>query len=168
MTSTEPDQDGSMWCDGFDADLLKVVPGAAEALGPAGSVQLFTYSHLTGGKINCPSSWNGTGALFWTAPGHKPGPYWWTDAPVTACTFTEAVRDEWAHGSAINVNETLVWQPPVRLMEQLMYDLRGWTPLTDAERMNVRGHVLRSLTAAAGRITRLIPGQPAATNGATQ
>jgi hypothetical protein len=138
-----------MWCDDFDADLLKVVPGAAEALGDTAAVRLLTYSRPTGGKINCPSSWNGVGALFWTAPEHKPDACYYTDAPVTPCTFLEAVRDEWVHDSALVVNGALVWQAPVRLMERLMYDVRGWTVLTDGHRAEVRGHVLASLDAAA-------------------
>lgn len=145
-----------MWCDDFDADLLKVVPGAMEALGDAAGVPLLTYSQPTGGKINCPSSWNGTGALFWTAPEHKPGPFYWTDDPVTECTFLEAVRDEWVHSSLIVVNERPVWRPPTRLMDQLMFDLRGWTLVEAPERDLIRRHVLRSLEAAAGRLRAVL------------
>jgi hypothetical protein len=145
-----------MWCDSFDADLLKVVPGAVEALGDTADVPLLTYSRPTGGKINCPSSWNGYGALFWTSPEHQPGPYFWTDAPVTGCSFLEAVRDEWVHTSALVVNERLVWRPPWSLFDRLMYDLRGWTVLNDPEREETRRNVLRSLEAAAGRLRAVL------------
>src|SRR5262245_25223285 len=131
-----------MWCDSFDADLLKIVPGAMEALGDTAGIPLLTYSRLTGGKINCPSSWNGTGALFWTGPEHRPPACYWTDAPVAECTFGEAVRDEWVHTSALVVNERLVWQPPWKLFDRLMYDVRGWTVLDDPEREETRRHVL--------------------------
>jgi len=153
-----------MWCDTFDADLLAVVPGAADALGPAGEVRLLTWSRLTDGKINCPSCWNcpqGLAAFFWTGEEHQPDEsYWWTDDPVAECTFLEAVRDEWVHSCAVAVNDHIVWRPPVRLMEKLMYDLRGWTVLADDERERIRGDVRRSLRSAARRLER-VPGVPA-------
>lgn len=145
-----------MWCDSFDADLLKVVPGAEDALGDAAAVKLLTYSTLTNGKINCPAAWNGAGAFFWTAPGYQPDASWWTDKPIAGCTFLEAVRDEWVHSAALNVNGALVWQAPVRLMERLMYDLRGWTPVLDEEREHVRDWVRASLRAAAGRLREVM------------
>ena len=46
-----------LWCDTFDADLLKVVPGAEEALGDTAAIELLTYSNPTNGKINCPAAW---------------------------------------------------------------------------------------------------------------
>jgi hypothetical protein len=145
-----------MWCDTFDADLLKVVPGAEDALGDTAGVRLLTYSTLTNGKINCPASWNGAGAFFWTSPDHQPDRSWHTGKPVAGCTFLEAVRDEWVHCAALNVNGALVWQAPVRLMERLMYDVRGWTVLADAGRAEIRGWVLASLDAAARRLRAVL------------
>lgn len=145
----------AMWCDTFDADLLAVVPGAAEALGETAGVRLETYSRLTNGKINCPSAWNtdaGLTSFFWTAPWFRPPASFVTDDPVADCTFLEAVRDEWVHDSAISVNGVVVWQPPVRLMEKLMYDLRGWTVLDGDTREEIRGHVRDSLKQAARRV----------------
>jgi hypothetical protein len=158
-----PGRPPHMWCDDFDADLLAVVPGVAEVLGPAASVRLFTYSGLTDGRINHPSCWNGGAgfvALFWTGPAWKPEPYYWTDKDVAECTFIEAVRDEWVHDAAIYVNGHAIWKPPVRLMEKLMYDLRGWTPLADEEREEIRENVRRSLKSAADRLAQ-VPGIPA-------
>lgn len=151
-----------MWCDTFDADLLAVVPGALDALGDTAGVRLLTYSTLTGGKINHPATWNGPGALFWTSPDHQPDAFWATSKPVAECTFAEAVRDEWVHSCTININGTAIWEPPARLMERLMYDLRGWRPLDDTEREHIRGNVRASLTAAAARLTALL-GRPAMT-----
>ena len=111
-----------MWCDTFDADLLKVVPGTEEALGEAAGVLLLTRGHETGGKLNHPSVWNdhaGMLAFFWT-PGCEhlgcPGGYV-TDAPVVACTFLEAVRDAWsarssASGAGRSSSRSLL--PPAR------------------------------------------------------
>jgi hypothetical protein len=176
--SAEPDQDVTpalgaalaapepprMWCDTFDADLLAVVPGAAEALGDTAGIHLRTYSHPTGGKINCPSAWNtyddGLVAFFWTADEHRPDGSYYTDAPVAECTFLEAIRDEWVHSCAVSVNGVIIWRPPVRLMEQLMYDLRGWTIMPDALREDTRGNALRSLEGAANRLRELLDYEP--------
>jgi hypothetical protein len=146
---------GLMWCDDFDADLLKVVPGAAEALGDAGALRLTTYSWLTDGKINCPVGWNtydGLMAFFWTAEEHRPDRSWLTDAPEAECTLLEAVRDEWVHGCLISIDHQVIWRPPNGLMTRLMYDLRGWTPMTDTAREECREHVRASLRAAAARL----------------
>lgn len=148
-----------MWCDGFDADLLKVVPGAAAVLGDTAGVPLLTYSRLTGGKINHPSVWNGAGALFWTGPAYRPPAFYHTDVPVARCTFLEAVRDMWVHSCTVVVNEQPVWQPPVRLMERLMYDVRGWAPLDAGERETTRKRVQAGLAAAAQRFHRVIAGE---------
>lgn len=148
-----------MWCDTFDADLLKVVPGALEALGETAAVSLTTRGHSTGGKINSPAAWNtyeGLMSFFWTAPGHAPDACWYTDHPEVACTFGEAVRDEWVHGANISVNGHIVWRPPQDLMMRLMYDLRGWTVLDEAKREEIREHVRRSLEAAAGRLREVL------------
>jgi hypothetical protein len=148
-----------VWCNSFDADLLAVVPGAVEALGTAGEVKLWTYSRLTDGKINHPSCWNadeGYVAFFWTAPELRPPPSYVTEPPEVTCTFLEAVRDEWVHSCTINVNGQDAWNPPSRLMEQLMYDLRGWTLLGDEQREAIQEWVRHSLRAAAGRLTEVI------------
>lgn len=149
-----------MWCDTFDADLLKVVPSATETLGDAASIQLRTQSYLTGGKINCPSCWNthdGLAAFFWTTEQFRLDASYLTDAPEAECTFGEAVRDEWVHGCLIVVNRQLIWRPRHRWMEQLMYDIRGWTVLEDAEREVIRQAVRDSLRTAAGKMLELIP-----------
>jgi hypothetical protein len=155
-----------MWCDSFDADLLKVVPGAAETLAGTAGVKLETHSSPTDGKINCPSAWwtdEGLAAFFWTDPELAAPAGYITDDPVVECTFLEAVRDEWVHGQILCVNRRVVWRPPARLMEKLMFDLRGWTVLTDAEREDIRKSVRKSLSAAAARLTiavRPVAGEP--------
>lgn len=155
-----------MWCDTFDADLLKVVPGAIEALGDTAAIGMRTYSHVTDGKINCPSAWNthdGLVAFFWTADEHRLPSCYWTDEPVVPCTWLEVVRDEWVHGQVVSVDDRIVWRPPVRLFERLMYDLRGWTVLDDSVREGTRRDVLRSLEAAAGRLRSVLSGTGAVT-----
>ena len=44
------------------------------------------------------------------------------------------------------------WRPPVRLMEKLMYDLRGWTVLADDKRWSAQQIVLGGLKLAARRL----------------
>ena len=148
-----------MWCDSFDADLLKVVPGAVECLGDAAAMELTTYSWPTSGKINCPSCWNtyeGLAAFFWTSEEGKPDPSFVTDSPEMPCTLLEAVRDEFVHGALLVIDHETVWRPPFALMTMLMYDLRGWgRPLADARREEAREHVRASLRAAAERLSCL-------------
>ncbi len=149
-----------MWCDTFDADLLKTVPGAAEALGDTAGVKLWTYSRTTDGAINCPSAWHtpqGLTSFFWADdPAGRPDAYFSTDAPVTACTFLEAVRDEWIHGAVISVHGPVIWRPLQQSQLRLMYDLRGWTPLQDGERAKTRARVRWSLEQAAARLRELL------------
>jgi len=152
-----------LWCDTFDADLLKVVPGAEEALGDTAAIELLTYSNPTNGKINCPSAWHtdeGLVSFFWTDPAFRPPSGYVTSDPVVPCTFLEIIRDEWVHGQVVSVNRQIVWRPPERLMDRLMYDLRGWTVLSDADRAAIRGQVLAGLDLAARRF-RVATGTPA-------
>lgn len=151
---------GPLWCDDFDADLPKVVPHATEELGVSAHVQLRTYCKPTNGRINCPTSWwtqHGLTAFF-AEPGFgnpAPGGYVTSD-PLVECTFAEVVRDEWIHGSVVVVNRQFVWTPPSRLMERLMFDVRGWTPLSEPERLQTQQHVRASLRAAADRLERAL------------
>lgn len=151
-----------MWCDDFDADLPKVVPGAMRALGGSADVPLLTYSRVTGGRINCPAAWNtydGLTSFFWTDEARRPDDAWYTQDPVSECTFAEAVRDEWVHSCVVAVNGRVVWRPPVRAMERLMFDLRGWSPLEPGERSRIRAGVLRGLVRAAATLAKAaVPG----------
>lgn len=146
----------TLWCDDFDADLIKVVPFAIEALGDTADVRLVTYSHETNGKINCPSAWwtdHGLTAFFATKGYGGPAPAgYWTDKKVVECSFLEAVRDEWLHDAVIVVNGLWIWTPPSRLQYDLMADLRGWQPLDDEKRREIQAHVFLSLAGAAGRL----------------
>jgi hypothetical protein len=147
-----------LWCDDFDADLPKVVPGALDALGDTAEVELLTYCSPTNGKINCPAAWwtDGGLAAFFTTPGFGSiaPPGYVGGKEIVPCTFWEAVRDEWCHDSIILLNwRHAIWKPPTALMMQLMFDLRGWgEPLTGDQRDNVQENVRRSLVAAADRL----------------
>ena len=149
-----------MWCDTFDGDLPKLVPGAAEALGDAAGVQLTTYSELTAdGVINHPSVWNthvGLAAFFWTSPEGHPGGTWSTGAPEASCTFWEAVRDEWVHSAAVIVDRSVVWRPPVRVFTRLLADARRQKVLPEAERERDRALVLRGLAVAAATLRDVV------------
>ncbi len=152
---------GPLWCEDFDADLPKVVPGALDAIGDTAEVELLTYCSPTNGKINCPASWHTNDGLaaFFTTPGFgsiAPPGYVGGKEEVT-CTFWEAVRDEWVHSSIILLNwQHTIWKPPDALMMALMYDLRGWTALSDEGREETQENVRRSLAAAADRLRTVI------------
>lgn len=145
-----------MWCDSFDGDLPKLVPGAAEALGETARVRLTTYcGRVRDGAIDHPSVWNthvGLAAFFWTSPEGGLDATWSTEAPEVPCTFLEAVRDMWVHSAAIVVNRSVVWRPPVRIFLRLLADARGQKVLPEAERDRDRALVLRGLEVAAATL----------------
>lgn len=147
-----------LWCEGFDADLLAVVPGVDAALGPAADVELWTHSGTTNGRINCPNSWhtdNGLASFFSTTDRSPIPASYYTRDPLVRCTWLEVVRDEWVHGSIVVVNREPLWQAG-RAMEELMYDLRGWKALDDEERREVQAGVVKSLIAASVRLLVLV------------
>lgn len=151
MTTTDS-MNAALWCDTFDADLLAVVPGAIAALGPAANLELWTYSNPTNGRINCPAAWHtdfGLAAFFSTRDRSPTPAHSWTRDPLVECTFLEVVRDEWVHSQVVIVNNRVVWTPPADLMQDLMYDLRGWSPLHDDDRAERQSEVRRQLTKAA-------------------
>src|SRR4029077_20351124 len=47
-----------LWCETFDLDLPKVIPGALVALGDTADQVLFTHAAVTNGRINLPAAWN--------------------------------------------------------------------------------------------------------------
>jgi hypothetical protein len=155
-----PKPTGPLWCDDFDTDLPKVVPGALEALGDTADVALVTRCKPTNGRINCPSAWwtdHGLTAFFATDGygGAAPAGYV-TGDPLVGCSFAEAVRDEWIHDAAIVVNGHLIWKPPVGLMMRMLYDVRGWTTLDGPTREETQEHVRRSLRACAARLREVV------------
>lgn len=147
---------GPLWCHDFDADLPNVVPNALALLEPAAHITLRTHATPTNGRINCPSAWwtdHGLTSFFSTSEWGSPVPAgYWTDKPLVECSWEEVVRDEWIHGQTVVVNGQVVWKPPERLMEQLMFDLRGWMTLADEERAAIQDNVRASLLAATARL----------------
>ena len=145
------------WSDDFDMDLLKVYPSVVDALGATADIKLWTLSHATHGRINCPVSWNtyqGLRSFLWLENLYldlardKNG---WINIDgyvcneaVMECTWLEWLRDMWAHqhnwllipsGNIANVERGGVrfagmeWHP----FEQIMWHKRGWNKsLTDA------------------------------------
>lgn len=152
--------DGPLWCDDFDADLPKLIPDAIDALDGVADVALWTRSKPTNGRINCPSCWHsdiGLCAYFTTREGENPQPPgFFSRDPIVRCTFWEAVRDEWCHDATIVVNRVVIWTPPSELMMQLMFDVRGWSPLKPSEANAIANQVLDGLSAAAERLREVI------------
>ena len=124
-----------MWCDDFDMDVLKVVPGAAEILAPTCEIQLVTLGGVTDGKLNHPSAWNGDegfDAFFGTAGTDRglwlPSGYMTCDALVE-CTGEEAIRDWWANSYTMYLNTHRVSFHPDRtylVFDRIMSHIRSW------------------------------------------
>lgn len=152
--SEHDDPAAPLWCADFDSDLLRVVPGAAEALGDTATRRLWTRCRPTNGKINSPAAWNYQDGLvsFFTADEDRdpvPSGYVTLGTEITECTLLEAIRDEWIHGVDVVVDGHLIWQ--ARQLDQLdlMYDVRRWTVLSDEAREGIRENVRLSISAAA-------------------
>lgn len=128
-----------MWCDSFDADLLKLIPIATDILGDVANVHLWTYCDRPDGcKLNGPCAWNhsyGMVSFFGLeSHGFKPTAYF-TDAPLVRCTFMEACRDLWCHHALmmVNANPCIDFYGMHDAMLRLMSHGRGIKALTDAE-----------------------------------
>lgn len=160
-----------MWCDDFDADLLKFVPNLADMLGDLAEVPLWTYGHETDGAINHPTCWatrHGFTAFAWLSPpSHKRDERRWlsfgdanytTSDPLVRCTWLELLRDNWVHELALVVESKLVlhehWSRDC--LDLLMADLRGWRRLDVACRGATIGMVERAVRAATERLSAVI------------
>ncbi|HEX9996687.1 MAG TPA: hypothetical protein VGB45_06060 [Abditibacterium sp.] len=128
-----------MWCDDFDADLLKIFPhGEIERLvEPVAGLTLYTMGNQTGGKLNHPSVWNGrygTEAFFGTKPENstfKPESYWCDHESAIPCTVLEMLRDWWPHSYNVLLDGIPVLGECSAQMMGLLYHLRGWATLPD-------------------------------------
>lgn len=140
-----------MWCDDFDIDLYRAVPGAREVLAPVADVVLYTHGHVTDGKLNHPSCWNhnlGTVAFFGFNDPAKPPEFYVGNAPVVRCTFEEAVRDLWVHALVMIVEGVVVWdssQAVQRRFDLLMGHMRGWRQLGAREVERAQLDVMESI-----------------------
>jgi hypothetical protein len=153
--------DPRFWSDDFDMDLPKVIPDAKEMLGEHADLQLLTHGGKTYGRLNHPVVWNsetGTVAFFGRRSPMKP-PAYYTDREIIGCTLWEAIRDAWAHTVVIVFEgRTPIWDGSKtwKQFEPIMYHIRGWEPLTDAEldrhkqsvrmRLELVPHFLRGVT----------------------
>lgn len=97
------------WSDDFDMDLLKVFPDVERFLGATASIPIWTLSHETHGRLNCPTAWNtysGLTSLLWLEkPNFSRDTHGWvningcvTNDPEIEGTWLEWLRDQWAHG----------------------------------------------------------------------
>ena len=155
--------DRPMWCDDFDMDLPKVVPGARAVFGELGDVILWTHSTTTHGVINCPSGWHdqeGIVSFFGFRDPAKPASYW-TNAPVVQCTVWEAIRDLWVHNHVLILEGQAVWNAYsiVENFETIMMAVRRWgapNHLVSPNRKRIAQlRTLMSLRVAAARIGEL-------------
>ena len=148
----------SFWSDDFDADLLKVVPRAADILAPVADVPLWTYGKTdANGQLVHPSVWNGYRsmlAFFSSSAEQDPRPsdhYYVGNDLLIRCTFEQAVRDCWVHSYALIVNGRVILDTThqfYELFSPLMYDVRGWTELGEQQRRSIRRRVRNRLVDA--------------------
>jgi hypothetical protein len=154
-----------MWCDDFDMDLPKIMPGAMDMIARVAPIPLYTTGNKgKDGRLDHPSCWNtdfGFEAFFRFCPEH-PMPAGFCDGgrPVVECTFSEAIRDAWIHDYAIG----LLWPRALRgkMQHQVIWDgmrympyfqvimghIRGWHPATEEELATARRIVVWSLSSA--------------------
>jgi len=132
------DADPRFWSDDFDMDLPKIIPDAKQLLGEHADLQLYTHGSKTFGRLNHPVVWNteiGLVAYFGRSSPMKPAMSY-TDREIVRCTLWEAVRDAWAH-TIIVVFEgsNPIWDgsKTYKQFEPIMYHIRGWRPLSDAD-----------------------------------
>ena len=129
-----------MWYDTFDGDLFKLYPLAEKVIGKLGDVALFTHGSYWKDTrtLGHPSTWNsyhGSVAFFGFQTPAKPASYW-TDNPIVACTFEQALRDAWVHNYIIYVQQQPIWNgfEMRNTMQKLLFDTRGIFKLDPAEK----------------------------------
>lgn len=134
------------WSDDFDMDLLKVFPDVCELLGATVDIPIWTLSHETYGRLNCPCAWNtdfGLTSFLWLEKPNLPRDEHGS-VSVNGCvtndqeiegTWLEWLRDMWAHQQSWLLIpgyvrfSSMAWRP----FEQIMWHKRGWNKsLTDA------------------------------------
>lgn len=157
------------WADDFDMDLIKILPQTVDILGDTADIPLWTHGRTTNGLLNHPSVWNthtGPTAYFglddsgrWKPRSH------YTDQPLMACTWLEAVRDAWPHTYVLCVNRVPVWDTNAlsSVFDSLMADLRGWYTLPANETDKLREQVADSLVEATAKLRALATPWPAST-----
>lgn len=154
-----------MWCDDFDTDLLKAVPGIPELLGDLADVALWTHGSTWEGTLNHPSMWNhqcGLICFFGFDSPNKPD-YYSTGNPPVQCTVLEMFRDLWCHSAVVMMGPVPVWdsQPLQPEFDILMYAARSWF---DPKPNRIRLAQLRarkSIRQAADCLRQLAAGQEA-------
>lgn len=148
-----------MWCDDFDMDLPKVIPGAREAVGELGDILLWTSGRPdANGVLNHPSVWNhddGMIAFFGFREVNKPEGY--VGDGYVRCTVWEALRDAWSHHYIMLVERRAIWDTGAlwKDFEHIMWCERGWGDLTPRQADDARSQVLSSLRQAVERLTPL-------------
>jgi hypothetical protein len=153
-----------MWCDDFDADLLKVIPYAAQILAPARDIKLVTRGGTTDGMLNHPACWNGyNGPVAFFGTVGMPESEWRPESNVTSekiveCTAEEALRDWWPHGFLMNVNHVAVTPTNKEynsVFGAILSHTRGWQKQTDGDIQTLIFTVRNILADAVGRIQRI-------------
>lgn len=131
------------WCDDFDGDLPKLVPGLDEVLAEARKIELVTVGGTSDGRLNHPTCWNSYSGMVsffgFETPGVPEG-YCVGHKQTVRCTLEEAIRDAWVHGLNIVIQGQIVYHGSqlTEMMMALLRDARGWSKLTDEHREELR------------------------------
>lgn len=126
------------WSDDFDTDLIKVFPAIREMLGATVDLPIWTISHTTYGRLNCPSQWNMPfGCFLWLQkPNLLRDKNGWvsiggcvTNDQEVEGTWLEWLRDAWAHGQSWTLlpdQTTFAGIDVNRCFYPIMANIRQW------------------------------------------
>lgn len=145
------------YSESFDFDLLKLVPQAEEILRPIAEIELVTVGYLSDAhEFAGASVWNGDRgfiAVFgfadspsfqWKPEAYEPG------YPLVYCTALEMFCDAWAKGYTAYVNRAKIWSgyKYSGALQRLMYQARGYAPLSNQVAEELRNTIANSLKRA--------------------
>lgn len=132
------------WSDDFDTDLLRVFPDVRDLLGATINVPIWTISHTTHGRLNCPAQWNMPyGCYVWLErPNYRRDKNGWisihgcvTNDREVEGTWLEWLRDAWAHAfswTLLPEGTTFTGVDYHRCFYPIMANIRGWEGYVDA------------------------------------
>lgn len=141
----------------FDFDLLKLVPAAEEILKPVADIQMVTIGEISDAhEFIGASVWDGdrgfvavfgfadSRAQQWKPESYAPG------YPIINCSALEMFCDAWAKGYVAYVHRAKIWNGYKHQgdFHRLMYESRGWHPVSDQVKTEIQNRVANSLRRA--------------------
>lgn len=149
------------WSDDFDMDLPKILPNLDIILGDAARIRMWTWGHISHGRLNHPALWNSNKEMtgffgFTPETTGKPDSYY-TESGLVECTWREVVRDAWVHHFTVQIDGAGVWKTEqfAHGFLGLMHHLRGHAAMHPGVIEVFKGQVARSLHHATKLVTRM-------------